>query len=161
MKIAHVVSALTKGGAERVVVELANHAAANGHHVTVIAAAEAPRHIQADRLRPDVKLIFVKPGQPSSRRACRALPLWMWRRRVWLLSQDVVHCHLSFGSLFGSLLRFLRRRRVKPAIVETYHAVGMTISARRLATAAALLHGRDAIAFMAEDPYWSNYRLPH
>lgn len=161
MKIAHVIPALTKGGAERMVVDLANAAAETGDEVFVIAAVAAPPDLIADRLSPNVDLVFV--GGRSLRHSYLRLPYWLYRNRSWLFELDVVHCHLTFGSLFARALQQMRSLfgRRRPAIVETYHAVGMAIPARARAVHALLLSGRDAVAFMAEDPYWIGYAKRH
>jgi glycosyltransferase involved in cell wall biosynthesis len=52
-------------------------------------------------------------------------------------------------------------RRSRPAIVETYHAVGMAIPKADRAVHAWLMSGRDAVAFMADDPYWRSYPARH
>ena len=48
MNIVHVVPALTKGGAERVAVELANHAVGSGHKVTLIAGWSVDIHCSSN-----------------------------------------------------------------------------------------------------------------
>ncbi|MES2135456.1 MAG: glycosyltransferase [Pseudomonadota bacterium] len=163
MKIVHVLPALTKGGAERVVVELANHAVANGHEVTVLPAVPWPAHLLADRLRPEVKLRFIQPNGRHWRQAYVRLAPWMLRNRAWLLDQDIIHCHLTIGSVFGTLMQGIRRLsgRRTPAVVETYHAVGMAIPASSRAGHALLLGTRDGAALMAEDPYWKAFLARH
>lgn len=157
MKIAHVIPALTKGGAEKVVVDLANAAVESGHQVVIIAAMPAPLHLLADRLSREVRLVYVGGSLRSS---YLRLPLWLFRKRSWLFGFDVVHCHLTFGSVFALELQGMRwlfsRRR--PAVVETYHAVGMAIPPRVRTLHAILLSRRDAVAFMADDPYWAQFR---
>ena len=157
MKIVHVIPALTKGGAERVVVDLANAAAEAGHDVSIVAAVPAPPQLIAHALRPEVRLRYV--GTHSIRRSYLLLVPWLIRNRVWLLGHDVIHCHLTFGSVFAAALQRLRRlmRRTKPIVIETYHAVGMAIPTSERARHALLLRGRDAVAFMADDPYWRRF----
>jgi glycosyltransferase involved in cell wall biosynthesis len=159
VKIVHVIPALTKGGAERVLVELANHAAANGHDVTVLAAIAAPPALLADRLLPGVSQRFVAPRSRRARSAYAHVLPWILRNRRWLLDQDIVHCHLTFGGVFGALLQTFRKslRRRRPAVIETYHAVGMKIPASKRRFHAALLRRRDAVALMAEDAYWRGF----
>lgn len=161
MRIAHIVPALTKGGAERVVVDLANAATEAGHEVTVIMAVRAPPHLLASRLNPRIELAYVGPR--SVRHSYIRLLPWIWRHREWLLSRDIIHCHLTFGSVFGFIVGKMRLllRRSHPAIVETYHAVGMAIPNADRAIHACLLRGRDAVAFMADDPYWCRYARRH
>src|SRR5262249_964010 len=104
---------------------------------------------------------FIAPGARSPRAAYAHLTTWILRNRNWLLEQDIVHCHLSMGSVFGGLLQIVRGRRSRPAVVETYHAVGMAIPDRDRAIHAALLKHRDAVAFMADDPFWQGFRERH
>ena len=59
MKIVHVIPALTKGGAERVVVDLANAAVEEGHEVSIVAAVPAPPQLVAHALRPEVCLVAI------------------------------------------------------------------------------------------------------
>jgi glycosyltransferase involved in cell wall biosynthesis len=56
-------------------------------------------------------------------------------------------------------LRWQRRLRgaAGPAVVETFHGVGMPIRARQRWIAATLARGRDGFALMAEDPFWSGF----
>jgi glycosyltransferase involved in cell wall biosynthesis len=163
MKIVHVLPALTKGGAERVAVELANHAAASGHQVTVLPAVPWPAHLLADRLRPEVTLRFIQPNGRHWRQSYSRLVPWMLRNRRWLLDQDIVHCHLTIGAVFGTLLQAMRRLfgRRTPAVVETYHAVGMAIPESSRAGHALLLATRDGAALMAEDAYWKRFVAAH
>lgn len=157
MKILHFIPSLIRGGAERVAIELANDAARRGHQVTMVAAVRHSHELMPAPLRSDVELRYVHPSGGVRGAQLRLIP-WTIANRQWLLGQDVIHCHLWLGTQFGALLQRIRGRREKPVIVETYHAVGMPIPRHHRAVHALLLHGRDATAFMAEDPYWSRYR---
>lgn len=159
MKILHVLPALTKGGAERVAVELANHAASAGHDVTMVAAVPAEPRLLADRLDDRVRLMFVMPAGRKVRPAYARIVPWIFRHRGLLFDQDVIHCHLSFGATFGAVIQALRAlaRRRTPVVVETYHAVGMAIPGRNRAIHAMLLKPRDGVALIAEDCYWRGF----
>ncbi len=163
MRIVHVIPALTKGGAEKVLVDLANEARRRGHDVTVINGYPADPRLNRDRLEPSipVKVISASPGNKLA--AYAGLPLWLWRNRDWLDQIDIVHCHLTFAAVFGSLLKFMRilRGRAGPKIIETFHGVGMPIRLRQRWLAAALARGRDGFALMAEDAYWNRFLLCH
>ena len=157
LKIAHVVPALTKGGAEHVVINLANAAARAGHSVTILAAVPMPSEQAPGMISEQIERRYISRGSSSPRLVYPKLILWMLRNWSWLESQDVVHCHLTFGAIFGTLLQIVRGRRARPAVVETYHAVGMAISPRRRTFHAALLGNRGAVAFVAEDPLWRRF----
>jgi glycosyltransferase involved in cell wall biosynthesis len=158
VKITHVLPAFTRGGAERVVVDLANQGVADGHVVTVVLAYRASLQQMPSRLDDRVVTKFVS-GR-SLRAAYAALLPWTLRNWQWLRRQDIVHCHLTFGAMFGATLQFLRRAAGSrsPVVVETYHAVGMAISRWRRLFHSVLLRSRDAVAFMADDPYWLRFR---
>jgi glycosyltransferase involved in cell wall biosynthesis len=71
-------------------------------------------------------------------------------------SHDVLHCHLTYGALFASA--FLKvAGSERPAIVETYHAVGMPIplALKRLHSALALQW--EGLTLMADDPWWREF----
>ena len=74
----------------------------------------------------------------------------------WLANQDIIHCHLTYGAIFGSVVKILCESK-KPSVVETYHAVGMPIPSLNRSFHAFLASKRDALVLMAEDPYWQNF----
>ncbi len=163
LKILHVVPALTKGGAEKVVIELANMAASQGDEVTVLAAFRADSSLLADTLHPDVIYRCMDmPSDPKLARYIKLMP-WMWAHREWIFAHDVVHCHLTFGAAFGTLLQWQRRfmRRKHPRVVETIHAVGMPIPRLQRTRIRSFAAGRDGCALMAEDSYWQSFAKKH
>jgi len=157
-----VVPALARGGGERIVVNLANWAAAAGHDVTVVAGSPAEEMMLRDDLRADVAVEYV-----SSRRsrAGRYLAIfgWLRRRRGWLQDQDIVHCHMTYGAVVGTMLHLGRGlgRFHGPVLVETYHAVGMPIPTLKRRLHAAMARRRDALVLMAEDPFWHRFLKRH
>lgn len=158
MRIVHVVPALTKGGAEHVAIDLANAAASAGHSVTILTAVSGPPDEAPAAIGENIERRCCLSADGSSPRLVYPILLsWMLRNRKWLLNQDIVHCHLTFGAFFGTLLQLLRRRQSRPVVVETYHATGMAISRTRRNFHAALLNHKDAVAFIAEDPFWRSF----
>lgn len=163
MRIVHVVPALAKGGGERIAVELANHSARVGHQVTLIAACPVDSALLRDSLHPYVQVRYVSESVDSrvGRYLC-VLP-WLLRHRSWLAEQDILHCHLTFGAVFGTaagiLLWMLGAKR--PSIVETYHAVGMPIPRLHRWFHARLAARRDALSLVAEDDYWRAFLADH
>lgn len=160
MKIVHVLPALTKGGGERVVVELANHATQAGHQVTVISACPVDSALLRDELHHDVRIRYVSDLVDSRvGRYFRVLP-WLWQHRLWLADQDIIHCHLTYGAIFGTIVKVLRSGK-RPSIVETYHAVGMPMSWLKRWFHARLATHRDAFVLMAQDGYWRKFLAGH
>ena len=168
MRITHVIPALTKGGAEKLVVDLANEACKRGHKASIIVGFEVDRRLNADRIADGVELRAVSPAAGGKWSAYLRMPLWIWRNREWLFAQDVIHCHLTYAALFGSLVKMFRAvlGSKSPAIVETFHGVGMPIRDRQKLIASSLASGRDGFALMARDDFWQNFvdqhpNMPH
>jgi len=158
MKITHVIPALTKGGAERVLIDLANEASAAGHAVTVVVAHPEDPALGEGMLRPEIMVRHMR-GAPSRYRRYLRLPAWLLANWSWLREQDVVHCHLTFAAALGTQLRWLRRitGSKRPRIVETFHGVGMPIRRRQLMLSTFLASGRDGLALMARDAHWTRF----
>ncbi|AQR75537.1 glycosyltransferase [Sphingomonas sp. LM7] len=158
MKITHIIPALTKGGAERVLIDLANEAAAAGHDVTVVLGAPVAPELGQAMLRPDVRIRFISQSFSKLARYGR-LPVWLAGNWRWLREQDVVHCHLTLAAILGTGIGWLRRLSgsSRPVVVETFHGVGMPIKWRQLALTTALARGRDGFALMAQDSHWSRF----
>ena len=159
MKITHVLPALTKGGGEKVVADLANHAAQVGHEVTIIAAWVVDPMQLRNALHQNIKIYYVSHKKHSKVIIYFSILPWLWRHRSWFREQDILHCHLSYGAVFGTLARYFRSilHLSGPAIVETCHSVGMPIPKKNRWFYAEMAAGFDAFALMAEDDYWSNF----
>jgi len=163
MKILHVISQLTKGGAERVAVELANSFSRSGDEVAMLVTHPTDPALLQERIDSSVDLRFVT-SRPRSRVLTYAASIrWLIRNREFVLSRDVVHVHLTFGSAFGifvSVLRKVRGARV-PKVIETYHAVGMPMNAVRWRMTALLCASHDGFVAMASDPRIAKFVEDH
>lgn len=159
LKITHVINALIKGGGERVAADLANQAARDGHQVTLVAAWPVDSTQLRDTLHPDVQVVYASKAPGSKLSVYLGLFPWLWRHRFWVAEQDVLHCHLTYGAVFGSIVRFFRPilGLRKPAVVETYHSAGMPMSALYRWIRARMAARFDAFALMAEDDYWRGF----
>lgn len=158
MKIVHVIPALTKGGAERVAVDLANAAVRDGHDVAMLLAYPVDPDLLQKDVDPKVVVRFVRQNR-SRFGVYSSLPLWLARNRPWLMEQDIVHCHLTFGSLFGESLRHLRRwsKAERPKTIETYHAVGTSVPGPMYRLHRWLAARHDGFVTMANDERWSAF----
>ena len=159
MKIVQMIPVLCKGGAERVAIDLANHAARSGHDVTIVAAFPADPALLPTPIEPAVRLRYISERARGRFARYGALLPWLWANRRWLAGQDIIHCHLSFSAAAATAIRSVRRlaRRGRPAVVETYHAVGVAGPGPVRSLHARLLARRDAFALMASDAYWHRF----
>jgi glycosyltransferase involved in cell wall biosynthesis len=163
VKIVHVVPGLIKGGGEHVAALLANEATKSGHEVTIVAASRTDPRLLQESLHPKISVAFVSCGARTRAGRYISLPWWIMSRREWLMQQDIVHCHLTYGAVFGAAVHLMRRLmdRNGPAVVETYHAVGMPIPALHRSFHSHLATRRDALALMGRDGYWSSFASAH
>ena len=163
MKITHLNPALTKGGAEKVLVDLANLAVRQGHEVSIVSAIAVDPALLQEQVDPRVKLHFVCPIGSDKNAAYRNMLPWLSRNWHWLATQDVVHCHMTYGALLGTALRVRRAlsQSNKPRIVETFHGVGMPLRPWQRRLAAMQATWRDGYALMAQDAYWNSFSQAH
>lgn len=153
MKIIHVISGLTKGGGERVAVELANKSVDNGDEVTLLAGWPVdPSFLQND-VNSNIAVKFV-----SNKRIFAYLYIipFLIKNKFWINTNDIIHCHLTFGGVFGYMANLLLRNK-KFKVVETYHAVGMHIPKFNRWLHSKLMLLKDGVVFMANDSYWDNF----
>jgi glycosyltransferase involved in cell wall biosynthesis len=162
LSIVHVLPSLVKGGAERVAVDLANNAAARGDRVSVVAGKRADESLLRTQLDPRIEVRYVTQGTSRTEPYRKLLP-WILRNREWIFGHDVLHCHLSFGSIFGSCVQLLRRLSggKGPAVLESYQAVAAPIPRFNRWLHARLAARRDAFAIMADDGYWGAFLERH
>lgn len=159
MKIVHLLPALTKGGGERIAVDLANHAAKSGDQVTVVAAYEVDPGLLRNSLHESVEVRYISRDRHGRVRHYLNGLIWLSRNRAWLAEQDILHCHLTYASVIGTLVRLLRtpRHAGRPAVIETYHGVGMAFPAAIRWLHSRLATQRDALVLMAVDDYWQRF----
>jgi len=161
MKIIHVISGLEKGGGERVVVELANLAVQKGDDVSIVAGwPVTPAYLQND-IDSKINVQFI--GKTKTL-AYLKIFYWIIINKKWICNHDVLHCHLSFGAVFGSVADIILKKilfKKRPVIVETYHAVGMPIPKFNLLIHSRMMLQRDGIVFMLKDVYWDNFISKH
>ena len=163
MKITHVLNALIKGGGERVAVDLANQAVDDGHEVTVIVGWQVDPAILRNELHSNIKVFHISLLKTSNLRLYLNVFIWLCRNRFWLAKQDIIHCHLTFGAVFGSMVIFLRTFFLvrSPAVIETYHSVGMPVSPWHHWLRGKMANFFDAFVLMAKDEYWNKYITSH
>jgi glycosyltransferase involved in cell wall biosynthesis len=163
MRIAHVISALNKGGAEKVAIELANSFVQGGDDVSIISTYPVDPDRHPARLSGSVELKFISSEAKDRKRIYWSAFDWFRKNFDWIATRDILHCHLMFGSAAGTLAVLLRnfRKAHQPKVIETYHAVGMKLPAweRRLHMALAASH--DGFVAMATDPTISEFVRIH
>lgn len=162
LRIVHCVPALVKGGGERAAVDLANWQVRQGNEVAMIVARFADERLLRTSLDPRVEVRYI------SRRGGRfatyvAGTAWLLKERHWVSSFDLIHGHMTFSAVMLTFLYLWRRMAgwMSPAIVETYHAVGMPIPNLARRAHRWMAKFRDGFVLMAEDGRWADFRSSH
>lgn len=157
MRILQVIPTLSKGGAERVVVELANALIVSGEEVTVLLSHPVNYNLNQKFLNSVIKVYFVSPKKNSRLLQYLKLPFWVMKNRKFLAGFDVIHCHLTFGLIFGLVVSRQRKinRTRKPKLVATCHMVGVRGSLERFNQACSYFF--DSFALMALDNNWREF----
>jgi len=115
--VLHVIDGLGLGGAERMLVEIANASHADGMRVSVCVTRSGTQ--LATRLEPGIELIVLGRTRTTDVRPLLRLARWIRRNAV-----DVVHCH---GKSSFSLVALLTASRAisTPVIFHDHHGLGM------------------------------------
>lgn len=151
LRIVHMLPALTKGGAERVAVDLANASARAGHRVTLVVGWKVDELVLRVRLHPDIRVIYMTETPVGKLQRYRAGFGWLQANRAWLAAQDVLHLHLTHAAVLGTILYALRAlsRAKIPAVTETYHSVGMKARIARVPFSFGTVGGAMQLAMVA------------
>jgi glycosyltransferase involved in cell wall biosynthesis len=159
MRILQVLPHLSKGGAERVVVELSNSLFDAGHDVTVLLAFPVDPKLNQQDLYKEVSVQFVSLNSTNRVLGYFKLPFYVVRHWKILKTYDVIHCHLTFGLIFGFLIALNRKitRTNKQRLVATCHVVGVDISRTRRIMNERLSYFFDVFALMAIDAQWRKF----
>jgi glycosyltransferase involved in cell wall biosynthesis len=157
MRILQVIPTLSKGGAERVVVELANALAISGDEIAVMLSYPVDYELNQRFLRNEIKVYFVSHKQIGRLLQYFKLPFWVNKNWKLLLGFDVIHCHLTFGLIFGLIVSSRRKIRGvrKPKLVATCHMVGVKGNLERFNRVCSNFF--DLFVLMALDNSWRKF----
>lgn len=125
MKIIHLITTLGSGGAEKMVVDLANQQAAFGHTVTVCMLVDdliPNKSFNRVFLNDDVEFHSLK-----AKSAISITLIWDCYKYLCKKNPDIVHCHLNV-LLFVYLYVLLKNKAI---IVNTLHSLAHRIIYRR------------------------------
>lgn len=159
MKILQVIPHLSKGGAEKVVVELSNSLVQLDHEVVVLVAQQVPKELNENFLDRRIRVKSISNSNTNKIRFYILLPIWILKNRSELNRFDVVHCHLTFGLIFGIMLHFLRiiNFNFNFKLIGTNHAVGTGTSGLSKVLSKNCSSFFDHFVLVAQDPEWRKY----
>jgi glycosyltransferase involved in cell wall biosynthesis len=159
MRILQVLPHLSKGGAERVVVELSNSLIDAGHEVDLFLAFPVDPDLNQRSLNKMVRVQFMSPNSKNRIWLYLKLPYYVLSNLKAMRAYDVIHCHLTFGLVVGTFLSIFRKfsRTKKPRLIATCHVVGVGISSSRRVINERLSYFFDAFILMAQDTQWRHF----
>jgi len=157
MRLLQVIPSLPKGGAERMVIELANDLVSNGQKVSLLLHSAVDTSLNQHSLDSRVELIFVTKHAKNRFYKYAGLPFWVIKNRKQLLEFDVVHCHLTYGLVFGYFLAKIRKSlppNRKLRLIATCHLVGVSVPKKTRALNKYLAKVFDYFVLVSIDSYW-------
>jgi glycosyltransferase involved in cell wall biosynthesis len=159
MRILQVLPHLSKGGAERVVIELSNALIEAGHEVTLLLTFPVNPRLNQQDLDKRIKVHFASPNSTNRLVAYLKLPFFVAKYWKVFKKYDVIHCHLTYGLVFGFIISFFRRitRTKNLRLIATCHVVGVGISRIPRILNERLSIFFDVFALMAQDAQWRNF----
>lgn len=156
LKILHIISELTPGGAEKVVLDLAEYQSAQGHDVTIL----SPYNVGPAQVRstPDgVAQTYLADGDSAAAkgrfRKYFAMLRFIVGQRAWINGFDTVHLHLTFGAIFGWIYSFIAGAD-QSVLIETNHSAGMPMNSRLRRIRVWMARRFDHVVLVVEDAYW-------
>jgi len=158
MKILQVLPHLKKGGAEKVVIELSNSLVYSGEDVSVLLAYPVDPTINQEFLDNRIQVNFVLNAYKNKYSHYLKLPYWIIRNRKTLKSFDVIHCHLTYGLIFGFLIWILQKAfGRKIVLVGTCHLVGAGVGTFPRIFNQYISYFFDYFVLMAQDAKWRHF----
>jgi glycosyltransferase involved in cell wall biosynthesis len=164
MRILQVIPALSRGGAEAVVIDLSNSLAQNGHAVTVLLAHPvSDAESRAGSIRFGIDLKYLSDSQEKRFGLYRSLIFFIFGKRKFINQFDVVHCHLSFGQFFGIIWKIttILNLRRGPRFIYTCHNVGANSPKWKDPFDQFSTRFFDAFVLMAQNRLWRDFTSSH
>lgn len=157
MQIIHALPNLAKGGAEKMTIDLANKQISQGHRVCLIFANSQHSQTNFSSLDKNIEIIHIDSADKNKILTYTRCAAWIVRNKSFLRTFDVVHTHLTFGLIFGTLSRILvfPKKSQKTRLIFTCHLVGMNVN--RLLSFFTNFNSffYDNFVLMAKDRYWN------
>lgn len=159
MRILQVLPNLSKGGAERVVIELSNALINSNHEITLLAAHPVDIKLNQQSLNEKAHVSFIAKKPHNRIFEYIRLPFWIavnWKK---LKRYDVIHCHLTYGLIFGLFISFFRKITLTKnlRLIATCHVVGVGISLQPRIINEKLSRFFDVFVLIAEDDLWRKF----
>jgi glycosyltransferase involved in cell wall biosynthesis len=156
MKVLQFISALSKGGAERMVVEISNELDRRGHSVSLLVGRKVDPELNENSLNANISIQHLALQKLPRIAMYLKMLDWVVHNRKTIKSYDVIHCHLNDGLILALLMRLMIFRH-RPKFVFTCHLVGMNAPLIVKIANVALIGIFDNFVLMATDKFWEKF----
>ena len=161
LKVLHVIPYLKFGGAENIVKILSKYLIEDGNDVNIMAYDCLDKEVVNSFERDSISLIILSQTQlinlfPKNFSSL----LWLIFNFNKIRSYDVIHCHLTFGSIFAFYIFMIRKVAFRsfPVIVQTNHSVGSPISQLKQKIYNYLFSFCDGLALISMNRFWQEIK---
>ena len=153
MKVLQFISALSKGGAERMVVEISNELNRCGHSVSVLVGYRVDPELNENSLSANISIQYISLRKLNRIVMYFKMLIWIVQNRKTIKSYGVIHYHLNDGLIFALFMRVIVFRQ-RPKFVFTCHLVGMNSPLIAKIVNVALIRVFDNFVLIATDKFW-------
>jgi glycosyltransferase involved in cell wall biosynthesis len=158
MRILQVIPHLAKGGAEKVVVELANELNSQGHQVELLLVHKVDFDLNQNNLNPEIQISFLLESFQGRYKTYAVLVKFLRKNLFDLKKFETLHFHLTLGFIAGIILRVIgfSRRIELPNLIFTDHSIGVKNSLWKRYLFRFSPRIFDQVILVAKDEYWES-----
>jgi len=158
MKVLHIIPTLSKGGAEKVVVDLLNECYENGLDVKLLLFFPSDSNLRLFELNKKIEVLYVSKNRSNFFSLLIKSVFWMITNWKFLIRQDILHAHLTISSIFISIFKVFSSLTFSkaPRLVETNHSIGIPIKKWQHNLFVMMSKFRDSYVLIGNDAFWED-----
>ena len=158
MKVLHIIPTLSKGGAEKVVVDLLNECYENGLDVKLLLFFPSDSNLRLFELNKKIEVLYVSKNRSNFFSLLIKSVFWMITNWKFLIRQDILHAHLTISSIFISIFKVFSSLTFSkaPRLVETNHSIGIPNKKWQHNLFVMMSKFRDSYVLIGNDAFWED-----
>lgn len=156
MKVLHIIPTLSKGGAEKVVVDLLNECYEDGLDVKLLLFFPSDSKLRLFELNKEIEVLYISKRKSNFFLLLLKSVFWMISNWKFLIRQDILHAHLTISSIFISIFKLFSTLTFSkaPKLVETNHSIGIPIKKWQHNLFVMMSKFRDSYVLIGDDSFW-------
>ena len=156
MKVLHIIPTLSKGGAEKVVVDLINESHEKLVDVKLLLFFPSDPKLRLFEINKNIEVLYITDSKSNPFWLLMKSVFWMINHWRFLMNQNILHAHLTISSIFISVFKFFCFATLSrgPILIETNHAIGIPIKKWQHNLFQFNSRFRDAYVLIGEDAFW-------